>query len=229
MATSIQGTGPHEDRTRFCRLSLVIIDKLTQILRDLLHDEVHPSQILNKVNQLGHLKKLRADQIDVIRDANTRGYQDFDITLLYTLLRNVCQNIPSPSQNWGVSDMPSPNEFTVGDDIERIRLIRNKLFGHIPEAAISETEFKDYWSIISDICTRMQALLNIDYPKRLQDAKSCSIDSETENKYLELIRKMAEEEKTTRDILQNIQSTLTGEEIILKHDKPLTKFKEIFS
>ena len=108
--------------------------------------------------------------------------------------------------------MPSPNEVTVGDDIERIRLIRNKLFGHIPEAAISETEFKDYWSIISDICTRMQALLNKNYAKRLQDAKDCTIDSDTENKYLELIRTKAEEEKTTRDILQDIRSILTGKE-----------------
>ena len=229
MATSIQGTGPPKDRTRFCRLSLVIIDELTQILRDLLHNEVHPSLIYNKVIQRNYLSKLRPEQVVVIKNANTHGYQEFDITLLYTLLRNVCQHMPSPSQNWGVSTMPSPNEVTVGDDIERIRLIRNKLFGHIPEAAISETDFKDYWSIISDICTRMQALLNKDYAKRLQDAKSCSIESETENKYLELIRKMAEEEKATRDILQNIQSKFTGKEIILKHDIPLTKFKEIFS
>ena len=204
MATSIQGTGPPEGRTRFCRLSLVIIDELTQILRDLLRNEVHPSQILNKVNQLGHLKKLRGDQIAVIRNANTHEYQYFDITLLYTLLRNVCQNMPSPSQNWGVPTMPSPNEITVGDDIERIRLIRNNLFGHISEAAISETEFKDYWSIISDICTRMQALLNKDYAKRLQAAKDCSIDSDTENKYLEQIKTMAEKE----DKLQNMRIKL---------------------
>ena len=166
MATSKQGTGPPEDRTRFCRLTLVIIDELTQILRDLLHNEINPSQILNDVNQLG-LLKLRTDQIAVIRDANTRGYQDFDITLLYTLLRNVCKNITPPSENCGVSNIPSPNEVTVGDDIERIRLIRNKLFGHIPVAAISETVFEDYWSTISDICSRMQTLLNKDYAKRL--------------------------------------------------------------
>ena len=45
--------------------------------------------------------------------------------------------------------MPSPSEVTVGDDIERIRLIMNKLFGHISEAAILKTEFKRYLSIIS--------------------------------------------------------------------------------
>ena len=105
--------------------------------------------------------------------------------------------------------MPSQNEITVGDDIERIRLIRNK-FGHISETAISKTEFNEYWSIISGICTRIQTLLNKDYVKRLQDAEGCSMDSDTEKKYLELIRTMAEEEKTTRDILQNIQRALTG-------------------
>ena len=203
MATSIQGTGPPEDRTRFCRLSLVIIDELTQILRDLLHNEVHPSQILNKVNQFGHLK-LRADQVSVISDANTHGYQDFDITLLYTLLRNVCQNISPPSQNWGVLNMPSPrNQITVGDDIERIRLIRNEVCGHIPEVAIPETKFKEYWSTISGICTRMQALLNKDYAKRLQEAKECTIDTDTEQKYKDLIKKLADEEKSTKDLIKS--------------------------
>nr|XP_022316825.1 uncharacterized protein LOC111120402 [Crassostrea virginica] len=207
---SYSGAGSDRDRTRFFRLSLIIIDELTQILRDLLHNEVPPMHIFNKVKQINYLAKtLRTDQIAIIRDANTRDYKDFDIPLLYTLLRNVCQNITPPSQRWGVSNMPSPNEVTVGDDIERIRLIRNKIFGHISEAAISETEFKDYWSIISNICTRMQALLNKDYAKKLQDAKDCSIDLDTENKYLELIRTKAEEEETTRDKLQNIQSILT--------------------
>ena len=145
MATSIQGTGPHEDRTRFCRLSLVIIDKLTQILRDLLHDEVSPAHIFNRVVNINHLKNsLRKDQVSVISHANTRDYQDFAITLLYTLLRNVCQNITPPSQRWGVPTMPSPNEVAVGDDIERIRFIRNKLFGHISETTIPKTEFNDY-------------------------------------------------------------------------------------
>ena len=201
MATSVSSTGD-EDRTRFIRLSLIIIDELTQILRDLLHNEFSPSQINNKVVQINYLSKLRPEQVVVINNANTQGYQDFDITLLYTLLRNVCQNITAPSQGWGVSTMPSPNEVTVGDDIERIRLIRNNLFGHISKAAISETEFKEYWSIMSGICTRMQTLLNIGFVKRLQDAEKRLIDADTEERYLQLIKKQAEEERTIRDLLQ---------------------------
>ena len=199
MATSVSSSGSDEDRTRFFRLSLIIIDELTQILRDLLHDEVSPTHILNRVIRINHLNRtLRKDQIAIIGNAVTRGYQDFDITLLYTLLRNVCQNITPPSQNWGVSTMPSPNEITVGDDIERIRLIRNKLFGHISEAAIPETEFKEYWSTISDICTRMQTLLKKDYVKRLQDAKECTIDSDAENTYTELIKRLTMEDEPTK-------------------------------
>ena len=223
MATSVSSSGSEEDRTRFFRLSLVIIDELKRILQDLVENEVPSAQIFQKVKQVNYLEKLRPEQIAVIKNASSRGYQDFDVTLLYTLLRNVCQNVTPPSQRWGVSTMPSPNEVTVGDDIERIRLIRNK-FGHISETAISKTEFNEYWSIISGICTRIQNLLIKDYVKRLQDAEDCSMDSDTEKKYLRLIWTMAEEEKTTRDILQNIQSTLTGKDI-LQYDIPLTKFK----
>ena len=199
MTTSVSKTRSDEDRTRFLRLSLVIIDELAQILRDLLLKEVSPSQIFNKVIQINHVvKTLRKDQINKITNAKTQGYQDFDITLLYTLLRNVCQNITPPSQNWGVSSMPSPNEVTVGDDIERIRLIRNNVFGHISEAAISNTEFKEYWSIISGICTRIQTLLNKDYVKRLQDAEECTIDSNVESKYTELIKSLTTEDKQSK-------------------------------
>ena len=196
MASSVRKSGSDEDRTRFFRLSLVIIEKLTEILRDLLLNEVSPTQIYEKVKQSNYLKNLRPEQIILISDAKTRGYQDFDITLLYTLLRNVCQNISPPSQNWGF--MPSSlNEITVGDDIERIRLIRNEVCGHISEVAIQDTEFKQYWSTISDICTRMQALLNKDYAKRLQEAKECTLDADTDKKYLELFKRLANESGKT--------------------------------
>ena len=196
MASSIRISRSDEDRTRFFRLSLVIIEKLTQILRDLLLNEISPTQIYHIVKQSNYLQKLRPEQRTAISDAKTRGYQDFDITLLYTLLRNVCQNISPPSQNWG--SMPSSfNEITVGDDIERIRHIRNQVYGHISEVAITETEFKEYWSTISGICSRMQTLLKKDYVKKLQEAKECTLDADTDKKYLELFKRLANESGKT--------------------------------
>ena len=205
MATSVRRTGSDGDRTRFFRLTQIIIDELTQILRDLLQNEVPPTEIYKKVMKVNYLTKtLLSYQMVIISDANTCGYQDFDITLLCTLLRNICKNITPPSQGWDGSNMPSPNEVTVGDDIKRIRLIRNKLIGHIPKAAISETEFKEHCSIVSGICTRMQTLLNKGYVKRFQDAEERLIDADTEERYLQLIKRQAEEEISIKELLQSV-------------------------
>lgn len=51
MATSLSSKISIEDRTRLFRIILIIIEDLTQILRDLLHNEVSPTQILNEVTQ----------------------------------------------------------------------------------------------------------------------------------------------------------------------------------
>ena len=82
MTTLVSSTGSDEDITRFFRLSLVITDVVTQILRDLLHNEVPPTQIFNKVKQKNYLQRLRPEQIMVIKNANSRDYKDFDTTLL---------------------------------------------------------------------------------------------------------------------------------------------------
>lgn len=140
-----------DDRTRFFRLISVIIEDLTTILQDLLRREIGPSQLFNRVKQ--NSKDLRPDQIVLISNAKTQGYKEFDITLLYTLLRNFCPNIQPPTQSWGMSNMPAQGETTEGDDIERIRLMRNKLLGHISEPTVTASKFQTEWRIISDICT----------------------------------------------------------------------------
>ena len=53
---------------------LIIINELTQILRDLLHNEVPHAQIFNKVKQINYQQRLRPEQIVVIKNANSRDY-----------------------------------------------------------------------------------------------------------------------------------------------------------
>lgn len=93
-------------------------------------------------------------------------------------------------------------ETTVGDDIERIRLIRNKLFGHISRPAISENDFKKDWCIISDICSRMQAKLpNKQYVKKLEEAKDGTIDSHMEKLFMDKIKELFENEHILKEII----------------------------
>lgn len=60
-------------------------------------------------------------------------YEDFEISLLYTILRNIC-GIPEHENGWG--DVPLPIDKSVSANIERIRLKRNK-YGHSTD--ISQT------------------------------------------------------------------------------------------
>lgn len=192
-----------DDRTRFFRLISVIIEDLTTILQDLLRREIGPSQIFNRVKQ--NSKKLRHNQIVLISKAKIQGYNEFDITLLYTLLRNFCPNIQPPTQNWGMSNMPAQGETTEGDDIERIRLMRNELLGHISIPMVSDNEFKKRWNIIYDICTRMQTRLpNKQYVQKLEEAKGRTIDSHMEEVYVEKIKELVEDENTLKKLLMKV-------------------------
>lgn len=188
---ALSKTSSDEDRTRFFRLSLVILEELTPILRDLLRKEICPSQILNTVRQQ-KFKKIQLVQLPLIKDAKTKGYTEFDITLLCTLLRNYCPHIEQPTQSWEMTQMPAQNELTLGDDIIRIRLIKNKYVSHVHKTAISDTKFQELWSILSDICTRMEARLpNTHYVQSLEEAQYRTIDSATEDLYMDIIKKSA--------------------------------------
>lgn len=192
-----------DDRTRFFRLSSVILEELTPILQDLLQNEISPSQIYIVVKQKD-FKKLKLEQILVINNAKAVGcYKEFDITLLYTILRNYCPNIQPPTKKWGLKTMPDiQTETTVGDDIERIRIIRNSLFGHISTPAVPENEFEEHWSTISDICIRMDAKLpNKQYVKKLEEAKDRTIDLHTEKIFIDTIKKLVEDELSLKEII----------------------------
>ena len=71
---------------------------------------------------------------------------DFDITLLSVLLRNIC-GLSSPSTGW--DKLPRLSDHSVEADIVRIKLFRNEHFGHIPHPAVSEADFKSLWAEIS--------------------------------------------------------------------------------
>jgi hypothetical protein len=187
------------DRTRFVRMGLVILEELTPMLHDVLQHQVVPNRIYSEITgQLKHQKpkdkkflKLGVDQQTLIQNAQNDGYREFDITLSYTLLRNLkCVNVRAPTQGWGTSQMPGNGETTLGDDIERIRLIRNKIWGHAAAPSLSKAEFQDLWSVIAAICNRMQIKLKNgkDYVQRLKQTEERAIYEEMEKSYIDEIR-----------------------------------------
>ncbi|XP_062618728.1 uncharacterized protein LOC134280330 [Saccostrea cucullata] len=192
--------------SRFAKLGMAINDVLTQAYRDILEMDVPPSLAFNKVKSSSLYKKLRSDQELLLIDAKNSGYKNFDITFMYTLLRNICTTIPPPTNAWGGNDMPSTIEITIGDDIERIRLIRNSVFGHVYSASTSQQTFDDSWSVISDVCQRLQTYTGKTYMDGLQNIERQALEEEYEEALVEKLREEHENNKELREDMSTLLS-----------------------
>ena len=78
---------------------------------------------------------------------NKPNINDFDITLLSVLLRNICSLSPPSTTGW--DNVPTPSDLSEEADIVRIKFFRNEHFGHRPQSAVSEADFKALWAEIS--------------------------------------------------------------------------------
>lgn len=112
-------------------IKLPLIDILTQIVMPAeMYKTISNSTLTSGKNKLNPAqKKLCYFPPPVLPD-----YSKFDVTLLYTLIRNLHpSSLRKPTRGWGSE--PRNNDITIGDDIERLRLLRNYHYGHAGSSA----------------------------------------------------------------------------------------------
>ncbi|XP_062593241.1 uncharacterized protein LOC134254721 [Saccostrea cucullata] len=174
-------------RTRFAKLGMATNDVLNQAYGDILEMEVPPSVIYNKVKASSIYKRLRPEQEHLLQNAQLLGYKNFDISLTYTLIRNICKKIPKPTKGkWG--EEPAAGEVTVGDDIERIRSIQNGLTANVSSASTPQTEFKDTWLMMSNICKRLETFTGKKYLDKLNYIQKLTLKEEDEDDIIEKVK-----------------------------------------
>lgn len=175
--------------TNRARLERIIFGPCRDILCDLLIKEIDPSNLPLRVNNfIRNLKRQKCpftkEQEILIQGGN---YRDFDITLLYTLLRNICSFVPHTNQ-WG--NKPNPRDKSVSANIERIRIVRNE-HGHNSEISLSDVDFNTKWQQIFDTVSELEKYLGgCVYKDDIMRIKLCSMDPEQETmftKQLEVI------------------------------------------
>ena len=105
--------------------------------------------IYHCLSELKKRKIIKQNQWDKLYPAypNNPNINDCDITLLSVLLRNICGLSPPSTTGW--DKFPTPSDLSVEADIVRIKLFRNEHFGHRPQSAVSEADFKALWAEIS--------------------------------------------------------------------------------
>ncbi|XP_048578880.1 NLR family CARD domain-containing protein 3 [Nematostella vectensis] len=148
----------NRDSENFSRLSRLLIDGGTEALRSVfnrLHPSLSHSLSLHRTTLCGLWKPPRGKK-KILYDSQwyklypptgSPSLQDFDITLLFVLLRSICPSLSPPATGWDT--LPNTTDSSLEANLVRIKFYRNELYGHVDAAAFDDAEFEDYWKKIS--------------------------------------------------------------------------------
>lgn len=162
-------SGLSDYRRNFHCVTVASVDLITPVLRDILTRHIKPVNLYNQIKPCLKILNLRKEQQAICFIPPASGvpdYNKFDVSLLYTLIRNLC-HLPCPAQGWGNPKWPKATDTQISDDIERLRLCRNKYYAHRISAKISDNEFKEIWGNLTSAINRIQSGYNIDYKDEL--------------------------------------------------------------
>ena len=146
------------EKTNGNKLSRLLIDGGTMVLRNVF-DHYHPptnlaanlssTRIHSILTRLRHRKILNGSQLDKLfppPGGGTPNSINFDITLLFLLLTNICGLSP-PASGWHAK--PSPSDNSLEANLARVKFFRNELYGHVTSTGVDATSFSSFWQEIS--------------------------------------------------------------------------------
>lgn len=216
------------ETTNLARLARVILGPCTDVLRAVLANHFTPQALSHNVKtflanyQRGKKPPITKNQQTLV---NSGTFSNFDITLLYSLLRNICPITPHGNQ-WG--NDPSPNDRSLSANIERIRLKRNE-YGHISIHSIKNTDFKKTWQEISQVIQELDTYLgttSTKYQDAVHEIETCSMDPEQTEKYIEQLLEMNKKLQNISAEVENIKTSVVPWNVKAMHNEDISKWKE---
>lgn len=148
-----------KEEQNFIRFVKICLDVFKLPLADILASEIQPADLYNKIQQhscslLNGKNKLDSKQEKICfrLPPAIPDYNEFDVTLLYKLIRNLCPSL-APTKGWGKD--PADADTQIGDDIERLRVSRNNNI-HEVSSKISDNDFEIIWKKLKFVLQRIQ-------------------------------------------------------------------------
>ena len=197
---------PLQAKANFNRICQLLIDKGSDALRRALH-VIHPAPTLAAALH-SHRKTLQRLRYTVINPRQWRllypaaglpNSNDFDITLLTILLRNICR-MPSPASGWNA--MPPKTDTSISADILRIKIFRNEVYGHTASAQYDDATFEKLWQEIS------QPLVKLGIPQqKIYELKVAPLSPE-EKSYVETLIEWKEQEDTLLEKMKDFENQM---------------------
>ena len=206
------------EKTNGAKLSRLIIDGGRLALQKVFDAIHHPSTLQVILNtHVATLRKLYGKILNKKQwellfppSGAPPNSSDFDITLLFVLLRNICGLHP-PASGW--NNKPPPTDTSREANLARIKWFRNELYGHVTTTGVDAHSFSNHWMELSD--TLVQLGLDQSEIDRL---KSAPLD---ENCYLDLLSKWMIQEEDVKEMVEDVKEMV--ENVRAKVDVLLSK------
>ena len=175
------------------------------------------TRIHSILTRLRHRKILNGSQWDKLfppPGGGTPNSINFDITLLFLLLTNICGLSP-PASGWHAK--PSPSDNSLEANLARVKFFRNELYGHVTSTGVDATSFSSFWQEIS---TALRSLgldqAEIDRLKAEQGGEQDYLDAliEWADSEQEIITQLTDIRQTQLRLSKTVEdSTLKMEEL----------------
>ncbi|XP_062596132.1 uncharacterized protein LOC134257546 [Saccostrea cucullata] len=177
----------------FIIFGFAIMEEVPKILQILLSIKIKASDLKQVIQRTPMLIRPRGDQLRLLASKEEDpDYKTFDISLLYLLLRNLCPDY-KPTAGWG--KMPRLEDNSIGDDIERLRVLRNDAFAHVASTKMTDATFLKQWGNLNQICERMEDNINrlghdLQYTNELQKIYKKKVSREESPSFLSKLTKL---------------------------------------
>ena len=147
-------------KENFQRISRLLISGGTSLLREIFDSICSPTRLPTILsnsatkNQLKATKLTKPQWLCLYPSPGVYGKsEDFDITLLFRLLRSIC-NLTPPFTGWDAPPVTTDHSLTA--DIARIKYYRNSVYGNVNQGmTITDDEFSTLRQEISEVLVRI--------------------------------------------------------------------------
>ena len=148
------------EKTNGNKLSRLLIDGGTTVLRNIFDSRQPPANLaanlsskrihssLTKLRKRNILKDSQWDKLFPPPGGGPPNSINFDITLLFLLLRNICGLSP-PLSGW--DNIPPASDTSIEANLARIKYYRNELYGHVATTGIPTPVFDVKWHEVSSV------------------------------------------------------------------------------
>lgn len=215
------------ETTNLGRVARMILGPCTDVLRAVLTNEMSPSALSHNVKTfIANYPKFKKCSISKEQENLIHGkiYKNFDISLLYIILRNICQ-VPDHKEGWG--NVPLPTDRSVSANIERIRLIRNE-YGHSSEFSVSDTEFKRRWQDILKIVQELESCLSLstEIQNDVIFISTCSMDPEQESNYIRQLLDLDKKIQGISEETKRVENACVPKNVRVLYERDLANWKK---